>query len=50
MTSSERPRITRLRFDRDDVDQWRDPRGRHRDWPVVYLLNDEKRVYVGETT
>ena len=50
MTSSEPSRFQDLAFDRDDVETWRDPRGRHQNWPVVYLLHDKARIYVGETT
>lgn len=50
MTGSERFRIERLPFTPSDIADWRDPRGRHHTWPVVYLLDDARRVYVGETT
>lgn len=50
MTASERVRIEQFVFRRDVVDEWRDPVSRHQNWPVVYLLNDEKKIYVGETT
>lgn len=50
MTHSDGPRLTRLPFDAGSVQTWRDPDGRHHDWPVVYMLTDSRRVYVGETT
>ncbi len=50
MTGSDRTRIELLDFDQAAIDAWRDPRGRHHDWPVVYVINDDRRVYVGETT
>ena len=50
MTLSERPRVTRLSFDAATVRDWRDPDGRHHDWPVVYMITDSQKVYVGETT
>lgn len=42
-------RVVRLSFSRSAVDAWRDPQWRHRNWPVVYTLNNERQVYVGET-
>lgn len=50
MTGADRPHIEVLGFDRAAIDAWRDPMGRHHDWPVVYLINDARRIYVGETT
>lgn len=50
MTSSSPTRIQRLEFDRKSVTTWRDPRGLHHDWPVVYLINNDAKVYVGEST
>lgn len=50
MTSSERVRIEEFSFDRSSMGKWRDPHSRHQNWPVVYLLNDKKQIYVGETT
>jgi DUF2075 family protein len=55
MTSSE---IQRIAFDRDAVRAWAKTDPRHRNWPVVYLLDSAgksvhapglKEVYVGET-
>lgn len=50
MTSSSPSRIEQLRFRNDAVEQWRDPQGRHHDWPVVYLLHNKKNIYVGQST
>jgi DUF2075 family protein len=55
MTSSE---IQRIAFDKDAVRAWAKTDPRHRNWPVVYLLDSAgksvhapglKEVYVGET-
>lgn len=43
-------RIEKLSFAVGAVSDWRDNRGWHHDWPVVYLLNNSRQVYVGETT
>ncbi|MGO3147812.1 MAG: DNA/RNA helicase domain-containing protein [Leucobacter sp.] len=50
MTNSELTRIETLGFKRDEVSGWRDIKGRHHDWPVVYLINNQKSIYVGEST
>jgi len=42
-------RIERFGFTPDGVGAWEDARGRHRNWPVVYTLNNDKNVYVGES-
>ncbi|WP_082097520.1 DNA/RNA helicase domain-containing protein [Demequina silvatica] len=42
-------RIERLDFTRRSVDAWSDPHGRHRNWPIVYTLNNDRDVYVGES-
>ena len=42
-------RIERLPFTTESVQAWTEPGGRHHNWPVVYALNDEREVYVGET-
>lgn len=42
-------RIERLPFDRTHVDVWAEEDERHRDWPVVYTIDDGKRIYVGES-
>lgn len=46
MTSSE---IKRFSFSADQADSLRLEDTRLSNWPVVYTLNDQKRVYVGET-
>ena len=48
--SSERVRIEHLQFTKGEVDNWRDPHSRHQNWPVVYLLSNDKEIYVGETS
>lgn len=50
MTASEPTRFERLPFDQASVDSWLDPRGRHQNWPVVYLIDGNKQIYVGEST
>lgn len=50
MTSSRRSQIETFPFTQENVRSWRDPKGRHHDWPVVYLLHDDQRIYVGEST
>jgi len=42
-------RIEHLPFGADAVEGWVDPSGRKVNWPVVYMLNGAKDVYVGET-
>lgn len=42
-------RIASLGFSRSAVDAWTDAQGRHRNWPVVYTLNNDRDVYVGES-
>ncbi|MHA6511531.1 DNA/RNA helicase domain-containing protein [Tessaracoccus sp. Z1128] len=42
-------RIEILSFAPDGVGGWKDMQGRHRNWPVVYTLNNNKNVYVGES-
>lgn len=46
MTSFE---IERLRFDLSDVEQWGATDRRHVNWPVVYTLNNDRDIYVGES-
>lgn len=50
MTTSEPSRIELLDFRHDIVESWRDRKGRHHDWPVVYLISNDQQIYVGETT
>lgn len=42
-------RIERFDFSRTSVGAWRDAQGRHRNWPVVYTLNNSRDVYIGES-
>lgn len=42
-------RIERLRFSRAELDAWGPLSVQHRNWPVVYTVNDDRDVYVGET-
>lgn len=42
-------RIEHARFSRDGIAQWTALGGRFGNWPVVYALNDDRRVYVGES-
>ncbi|BDZ43713.1 hypothetical protein GCM10025865_30120 [Paraoerskovia sediminicola] len=42
-------RIEHFAFDRASIDGWHDPEDKHRSWPVVYTLNNERQVYVGES-
>lgn len=42
-------RIERLALGRDQLVAFAKRDGRHRDWPVVYTLNDATEVYVGES-
>lgn len=46
MTSS---RISRVPFERNALAAWAATDHRSADWPVVYTIDGEKRVYVGET-
>lgn len=42
-------RIERIPFEPTAVQAWTQPDGRHSNWPVVYMLNDHRDVYVGES-
>ncbi|MCL3818970.1 DUF2075 domain-containing protein [Aeromicrobium wangtongii] len=46
MTSS---RIERVPFDRDSLARWAATHARSANWPVVYTIDGERHVYVGET-
>lgn len=50
MTNSESSRFAVLKFEKSEVDNWVDPKGHHHDWPVVYLLQNDNSIYVGEST
>lgn len=41
--------IERLPFEAERIQAWRELDPRFTNWPVVYVLDDGKRVYVGET-
>ena len=41
--------IVELPFDQDSVVTWSLANEIARDWPVVYILNNDKEVYVGVT-
>src|SRR5690554_4550546 len=43
------PRIETYPFSDATVSGWRASPGRRENWPVVYTLNDQDEVYVGET-
>lgn len=44
-------RIEHVPFQRAAVAGWQDAvRGMHESWPAVYLIDDRRRIYVGETT
>lgn len=49
VTSTGETRIERLAFTHEGVGTWKDMQGRHRNWPVVYTLNNNRNVYVGES-
>ncbi|AMM31951.1 ATPase AAA [Sinomonas atrocyanea] len=42
-------RIERLALDSDSVKLWAAGDTRHRNWPVVYTLNNDSSIYVGES-
>ena len=50
MTSSNPTYVETFPFSAETVGHWREARGRHHDWPVVYLINNDKKIYVGEST
>jgi DUF2075 family protein len=41
--------IERLELDADAIAQWARRASRHSNWPVVYTLNNESQIYVGES-
>ena len=43
-------RVERLRFTPGEIDVWAESDQKHRNWPVVYTLDDDTSVYVGQTT
>jgi hypothetical protein len=44
------PKILRIPFTVDVLSVWAAERREHTNWPVVYTINDDKEIYVGETT
>ncbi|WP_413250217.1 DNA/RNA helicase domain-containing protein [Sinomonas flava] len=42
-------RIERLALDNESVKVWAAGDARHRNWPVVYTLNSDSSIYVGES-
>lgn len=42
-------RIEEVQFDREPVDTWSELDPRFKNWPVVYMLNGNSAVYVGES-
>jgi len=42
-------RIEQLPFAPGALRSWSDPGGRHTNWPVVYTLNNDREIYIGET-
>jgi DUF2075 family protein len=42
-------RIERLALDTESVKVWAAGDARHRNWPVVYTLNNDSSIYVGES-
>ncbi|GAB3818170.1 hypothetical protein GCM10028820_19970 [Tessaracoccus terricola] len=49
MPGAGQARIERFDFTKDGIGSWTDDAGRHRNWPVVYTLNNTREVYVGES-
>jgi uncharacterized protein len=43
-------RIELVPFDAGAISVWGQADSRHRNWPVVYTINNEREIYVGETT
>lgn len=43
-------RIERLPFDSGAIQVWSEADIRHRNWPVVYTIDSDTDIYVGETT
>ncbi|GAA2535950.1 hypothetical protein GCM10009860_15490 [Microbacterium mitrae] len=46
MTSFE---LERFPLTHEDVRVWGDSDPRHRNWPVAYVMNSDRDVYVGES-
>lgn len=41
--------VERFAFDQTKISEWGQADPRHRNWPVVYLMNNNSHVYVGES-
>lgn len=41
--------LERFPFSADEIRAWGATDPRHRNWPVVYVMNNDKQVYVGES-
>ncbi|MFZ4896131.1 DNA/RNA helicase domain-containing protein [Plantibacter sp. Mn2098] len=41
--------LERFPFAADDVKLWGEADPRHRNWPVVYVMNNDREVYIGES-
>lgn len=42
--------LERFQFSKDEIQTWAEAGPRHKNWPVVYLMTNEKEVYIGEST
>ncbi|WP_210602535.1 DUF2075 domain-containing protein [Brevibacterium oceani] len=42
-------KIERLPFESERVEAWGAAHPRHRNWPVVYVMNNHEEVYIGES-
>ena len=42
-------RLEKLAFDIRSIDVWRQTDSRNNNWPVVYTINNDQEIYVGET-
>ncbi len=47
MTNS---KFERFKFSKDQIDIWSAATPRSSNWPIVYTINNDKEIYVGETT
>jgi len=48
-TSTTNFSVERVPFNLEAIDTWGETDSRHRNWPIVYILNNETDVYVGES-
>lgn len=42
-------RLDKLAFDSSSIDVWKQTDSRNNNWPVVYTINNDQEIYVGET-